>query len=371
MKSRLIFFIPTFAGGGAERVASHLIPYLSKHFDLLIVLIEKKIEYNIHDNIKIHFLSNKPLSLFGHILNFPLHIIKFIKILMEVKPDAVLSFMEQANIINLLSAFFNKHKTIISQRTNPIKQYENKGLLGIIIKFLSRIFYKKADKILSVSQGVKDKLTANYHIKDEKILVISNPVIIKKANMQTSSKTLLNGSRYILNVGRLDIKTKGLDVLLAAFSIICKIFSDIYLVIVGEGKDRENIISLSEKMGLKEKIILTGWQKNPFQYMNDAELFILSSNYEGWPNVIIEAMSQGCPVIATDCETGPKEIIKDNKFGILAPVKNPDEIARAAIKLLSDKNLKEHYREMGIKRAKEFDIEIIGKKYADVIKSII
>jgi N-acetylgalactosamine-N,N'-diacetylbacillosaminyl-diphospho-undecaprenol 4-alpha-N-acetylgalactosaminyltransferase len=371
LKSRLIFFIPTLAGGGAERVASYLIPYLNNHFDLLVALIEKKIDYSIPDTLKIRFLSEKNLNLTGHISNFPLHLSKFISIIREFKPDAVLSFMEQANIINILSSFAGKHKTIISQRTNPIKQYENKGLLGKIIKFLSKTLYKKADKILSVSQGIKNKLAEHYDIREKNIFVIPNPVLINPNEGENISKNLPDNKPYILNVGRLDIKTKGLDVLLRAFLIISKTYPDIYLVIVGDGKDRENIINLAKSLQIAEKVILAGWQKNPFQYMKDAELFILSSNYEGWPNVIIEAMAQGCPVIATDCETGPKEIIKGNEFGILAPVNNSEEIARAALRILSDKNLKEYYKEMGIKRASEFDIEIIGKNYEDVIKSVI
>jgi len=371
LKSSLIFFIPTLAGGGAERVASYLIPYLNKQFDLLVVLIEKKIEYDMPDNIKIVSLSNKSLSFKGHILSFPLHLVKFIQILRKVRPDAALSFMEQANIINLLSSFIIKHKTIISQRTNPLKQYENKGLLGKIIKFLSKIFYKKADKILSVSEGIKDKLIKNYQIKKEKIFVISNPVVINEKKTETPLEIPVNCKKYILNVGRIDIKTKGLDILLRAFLIIRKTYPDIYLVIVGDGQDRDNIINLSKSLGIAEKVILAGWQKNPFLYMENAELFILSSNYEGWPNVIVEAMSQGCPVIATDCETGPKEIIKENEFGMLVPVNNPEEIAKTAINILNDKNLREHYKEMGIKRSRDFDIEIIVKKYRDAIKHTI
>jgi len=166
------------------------------------------------------------------------------------------------------------------------------------------------------------------------------------------------------------LASKAQDILLAAFHVLNKKYPDLSLVLVGDGPDRGKIESQIHSLGLEDTVMLVGWQSKVATFMSRAQAFILSSRHEGWPMALVEAMACGCPVVATDCLTGPREILGDNEYGILVPVDSSEALALAIQRLLESKPLRAHYQKQARQRAREFDLEYIGIKYTSLLKEI-
>jgi len=364
----LIFLIPSLSGGGAERVASNLLPYISQHFDVTLALLENRLIHPVPEKVRLKAFSGPLESQTAHISRIPYHVFSLARLVRKYNVRIVLSFMEQANILNLLTAFITHHKTVISQRIEPNRQYANKGMLGQFILKASHLLYPKAGQVVAVSDGVRKVLLSDYNLAPERLNVIHNPVNIKNLSYQAKAP-LPSGIpvKFLLHVGRMRLAHKAQDVILKAFHLLHRKYTDLSLVLIGDGPDRERIMSQIDSLGLNDAIILTGWQDNVAVFMSRADVFVLASRYEGWPNVLMEAMACGCPVVATDCDTGPREILGNNEYGLLAPVNNAEALARAVDELLSNKSRREWYKEQAFKRAKDFQSEIIAERYVNLL----
>ncbi len=156
----------------------------------------------------------------------------------------------------------------------------------------------------------------------------------------------------------------------ACGGVVHSFHPDLKLILVGDGPDKEQIEALVNNLDLADSVILAGWQENIFAFMTRAKALVLCSRHEGWPNVLVEAMACGCPVIATDCQTGPREILSDNEYGLLVPVDDPEALARSVEKLLTDESLKTHFQAQSRLRAQDFDLEQIGPKYVRLLQNI-
>ena len=368
----LIFLIPSLSGGGAEKVACNLLPHISKHFDVTLALLENRRIYTVPEKVRIKAFSGPLKTQSAHILRIPYHIYSLAWMVRKYKVRIVMSFMEQANILNLLTAFITHHKTLISQRIEPRRQYANKGVLGRLILKASLLLYPKADQVEVVSKGIHNTLISDYGLDHRKLNVIPNPVNID--NLFHQSKAPLPPNipvKFLLHVGRMNLAHKGHDVLLEAFLLLRRKFTDLSLVFVGDGPDRNRIINLIEKFDLKDATILTGWQDNVACFMAHAQVFVLSSRYEGWPNVLVEAMACGCPVVATDCDTGPREILGDDEHGLLVPVNDPETMALKVEKFLFNTEMRKTYVARGLKRASHFQTEKIAAKYIAILRELL
>jgi glycosyltransferase involved in cell wall biosynthesis len=165
-------------------------------------------------------------------------------------------------------------------------------------------------------------------------------------------------------------KTKGQDILIKAFGKIAHKFPDVFLVFLGDGPDLAEAMRLAKDTWLSERVIFPGWRKDVLAIMAKSEVFILPSRYEGWPNVLVEAMACGRPVIATDCLTGPKEILDNGKYGILVPPEDPEALARSLELVLENTELHEKYEKLASERATVFEVSEISKKYIETIKQV-
>jgi len=173
----------------------------------------------------------------------------------------------------------------------------------------------------------------------------------------------------IIAVGRLT-KAKDYPTFLRAFSLICK-KRKAHLVILGEGEERKNLENLIHKLNLPENVAFLGFQKNPYKYMQKASVFVLSSKREGFPNVIVEAMTCGVPVISTNCQSGPNEIIKNGENGILVPVGDEKALAEAILKVLNNHSLRQKFSEQGRKKAQDFTAEKSIKEYEKLFQEVL
>jgi glycosyltransferase involved in cell wall biosynthesis len=201
-----------------------------------------------------------------------------------------------------------------------------------------RRIYRKIDTIIAVSEGVRRDTLAITRIPPERAIVIRNPVVTpgmkSQANEPPPHPWLKNKKEpVIMGMGRLS-KQKGFPTLLHAFARIHKAIPS-RLIIVGEGADRAELEMLARKLGITDRVALPGFQPNPYKWLAGADLFVLSSLWEGSPNVLTEALALGIPCVATHCPSGPDEILQDGRFGPLVPVGNAEALAEAMAHTMS------------------------------------
>jgi len=199
--------------------------------------------------------------------------------------------------------------------------------------------YPLSDEIIANSQGVADDLAKVINLPRERINVVYNPTI--SPNLFKKAKRDLHHPWFdcdepsvILGAGRLEPQ-KDFSTLIDAFWNI-KRRQNARLMILGEGSRRSKLEEQITKMNLEDEVSLPGFTDNPYKYMRNASVFVLSSSHEGLPNVLIEAMACGCPVVSTNCPSGPSEILDDGKYGPLIPVGDPDRLAEAIVTVLEE-----------------------------------
>jgi glycosyltransferase involved in cell wall biosynthesis len=257
-----------------------------------------------------------------------------IRYLHHERPVVLFSVMH-ANLIAIWARYLAGVSTrvVVSERntlSNEVQHYSS----DFRYKFMPRLiqlFYPRADAIVAVSKGVAQDLAETCHIPKERIHVIYNPIVTpelrKMMQMPLTHPWFNHGEPpVILSVGRLE-QQKDFSTLIRAFAKIAKSQS-VRLMIIGDGEERHNLEVMINCLGLQQNVSLPGYIMNPYPYMSNAALFVLSSRWEGLPGVLIEAMYCGAPLVATDCPSGPREILDNGRYGKLVPV--GDEIALAA-----------------------------------------
>jgi len=370
-RPRILFLIPSLAGGGAEKVASLLIPDLAAEFDLTLALLEDWRSFDLLGHIRTIAFSRRLHRPLAHLLSIPRHFFSLVRLIRRERMPLVLSSMEQANILNILASFITGHAAVIAQHNSPLQQYRRKGLLGRLILGASKCLYPKAARIIAVSEGIKDVLVRDYRIAPSQITVIPNPIDLRALQQQAGVEPSLGlPPKFILHVGRLSLANKAQDVLLAAFRVLRREFPDLDLIFVGDGPDRAKLKRLVRTSGLDNAVHICGWQSNVAAYMSRAEILVLCSHNEGWPMALAEAMACGCPVIAADCPTGPREILGDSEYGILVPMNSPEALADAIRSLLKDRALRSHYQGQARIRVENYARSQIGRRYASLLSGV-
>jgi glycosyltransferase involved in cell wall biosynthesis len=368
-KKKIAFIILSLSFGGAERVLIHLINHLNKEkYSICLVLFEDILDYkeDLHFSGEIVYLNKKSRWDFFKL------IIKLRKTLRTFQPDTVFSFLHYTNIVTVMASLFLKKefKLILCERSYPPK-YLPKVRLGYLKKWLMRFTYRKADKILTVSKSIARVLEEDFNIKSEKIKTIYNPVILEeiKDKCQKEIKHPFfedERAQIVISVGRL-VEAKRFDRLLRTFSLVKEKRDRVYLIILGEGGLRKELENLSLELRVDKRTDFVGFQSNPYAWMHKADIFVLSSDFEGFPNVILEAMACGTPVISTDCPSGPNEIIVNGQNGVLVPTEDEKALAGAVLRLLKNEPLRRTLSEEAKRRVETFRIEKILPQYEEVM----
>jgi len=368
----ILLLINELGTGGAERIILYLIKYLPKidpKINFYLFLLEKvDTTYPIPKNVKIIYGSKKEPPHIIKFLNLPLLAIKLKSVLKDYNINQALSFLNRANYVNIISKKLGSHhKCIISERNTASLVYDPKSLLGNINRYLIKKLYPGSDKIIAISGGVKTDLIENFNIPEEKVVVIYNPIDVNTIKSRSTEKIQHpwlddESIKTIISVGRLE-KQKNHALLIKAFRKVATRFPETRLLIIGEGGEREKLDQLITELMLEKYVELAGVHDNPFAYLSKADLFVLSSDFEGFGNVILEAMACHCPVISTDCRSGPNEIITNGKSGILVPVGDSDAMSDAIVSLLQNKPHSDSLAFNAQKRVLDFNVDIILKQF--------
>ena len=371
-KKNILIFITSIQKGGAERVISLLLKEYSKDENINIHLIqmEEGLDYILPKDINPIILASSKKSGIRKLLELPFIAWQTSKYIKEKNIDVVMSFLYRPNYINILAKLFgSSHKTIINIRSTT-SRYLNEGLLGKVNLFLIRNLFNKADLIVSNSSGVDEDLKSLMNITTN-TKVIHNPIDIeyinsKKEVCEDIKFDFKEDIKYIISVGRF-IPLKRNQDLIDAFYKLQKDDTTIELIFLGDGILKKDLINYCRELKIDNKVYFLGNVSNPFYYLNNSNLFVMSSQTEGFPNVLVEAMACGLPVISSDCKSGPREILQDEKYGCLYPVGDIEKlIEKMKIVLYGDID-KEKVKLNNLKRIEDFRIDKIMKEFKDIL----
>ena len=328
---KVIIFIAKLEMGGAERVASTLANYWAEQSWDVMLLTQAPSEsdfYKLQPTIERRTLNllEESGSLGAALKQNYYRIRSLRKIFKAYQPHAVISLLPQSNTLAILSATGLSCKIIVSERSNPLKDP-----LSILWKVARRAFYRFADHVVLQSSGVLEWATD--FIPHSKIKVIPNP-LISHFNLNANHEFVMPSGHIIIAMGRLSVE-KNYNQLISAFSLIAKEIPTSKLVILGEGNQRPLLEKLIHKLDLHQQVYLPGKIAQPHALVAKAQIIALSSEYEGFPNALLEGMALGLAAISYDCPYGPADLIDNGTSGFLVPVGNTHEMAKAMSLLLT------------------------------------
>jgi len=348
---KLSIFIPSLMGGGAERIIVILANEISKRGIAVDLVLSKSIGpylSDVHPSIRIVNLNSKRL-LFS--------IVPLVKYMREEKPKVMLTALNTANVIAIIARIISrvKFRLIVSERAvTSVAIKDNPLMRAKLMPFLMRMTYQKADAIVAVSFGVADDIINKFKMPSKNIHVVYNPVVtsqlIKLSNEKFEHEWFENEEvPVILSIGRLTSQ-KNFTLLIKAFSLLLK-SREARLIILGKGELQKELENLTIELNIRDKVSFPSFVKNPFMWMKNSSLFVLSSDYEGLPGTLIQAMACGTPVVSTDCPSGPKEILENGQWGRLVPMRDVESLSRAMAATLDE----EAHPDVAL-RAQYFDV---------------
>jgi glycosyltransferase involved in cell wall biosynthesis len=364
MKKKVLFYMFNLSGGGAERTVVNILNHLNKEE------IEPILVLGSNDNNEyLHLLDPNIRIVKLGCLRAKHCLFKLRSVIIKEEPDTIFTTLNFNNILLILA------RILIIKKINTVVRVANNhtqaGNISKTKKFTIFLLYNLfADRVIALSIGVKNDLADNFRIKKDKIKVIYNPVDVSAISKQSLEKvddfTKYENEKIVIAVGSLE-KQKDFETLINAFKIVSVDVPLSRLIILGKGTKESELKQLTINLKINDKVEFLGFKKNPYKYMKKADVFVLSSKWEGFGHVIVESMATGTPVISTNCESGPSEIIGNNKFGLLVPVEDHVELAKGIIELLNNDNKRESYAASGIKRALNFNAKNITKEYEKIL----
>jgi len=349
---KICLIIPSVkAGGGAERIITELANYFSSKNNIqvhFIMLIAEKQFYSLNENI-ITYVPDFKHHNYKRLI-FTLKIMRFLrKTIRTINPYSVLSFEEMYNSFVLLSLLFLKCRIYVSDRSQPNRNW------GYIHKILKKVLYPTSTGIIAQTEIAKDIFFKQVGHKN--IIVIPNP--IRRINPGKEVR-----EKIVLNVGRF-VKSKRQDLLIEIFSKIRQ--TNWKLLLAGDGPERENLFTKCHTLGLLDKILFLGNVSDIDYYYRISRIFAFTSDSEGFPNALGEAMAASNAVISFDCMAGPSDLIIDGVNGFLVKNNNIEEYTAKLQFLIDNPLLCESFGEEAKKTSEKFSIDLIGSRYLELL----
>ena len=357
-----MLFLPSLAGGGAERVFVELandFAALGVSVDLALATAEGPYLRELDPAVRVVDFATSSVS-----RSVP----ALVRHLRTERPQAILSALDHANVMAIVARSIAGTGTrcIVSTRSVPTMLKHEAGFLRAWRTLrVARLAYRFADGVIANSASVAADFAHHLHFPRERIDVIYNPLALESIERLslapiTHSGVSAGGPPIVLSVGRLSA-LKDFPTLLRAFALV-RAKRPSRLVILGEGPDRAQLESLTRESGLQNDVLLPGFVANPFAWMRRAALFVSSSLSEGCPNALMQAPASGTPVLSTDCVGGSREVLEGGKWGRLVPVSDPAALAAAIAATLDDPSHPDVRQ-----RARDFAHEKVARQYLRVL----
>lgn len=355
MKKKVFFVTNGLPGGGAERVMSVVANYLDgREYDVSFIMLRKVEEaYELNTGIKRYYRDKKRSGDF-------LGEIKYIHEFEKKNPGAFfVSFFTYQSLYTILASIGTKVRVIVSERNDPEKTVSGKKM-----KVIRDLLYgcAKCNAVVFQTEGAKSYFNNKIQSKGS---IILNPI---RKNLPEHSKE--KDSRRIVSVGRLNSQ-KNYTLLLEAFALFCQKYNDYKLEIYGKGEQEETLKKLAKTLGIEDRVIFEGFRNDVHEKIADATMFVMSSDYEGLSNALLEAMAMGLPCISTDSPPGgARMVIKNGQNGLLVPVGNKEKLMEAMDSIAANAEMAE---KMGRNAAEMRDLlseERICSQWEKLIKAV-
>jgi glycosyltransferase involved in cell wall biosynthesis len=360
--ARVMLFVPSLEGGGTERAFMYLANGLaSAGVEVHLVVIQATGAYLGSLSPSVQLVDLKQTSVSRAVPGLA-------RQLRRVRPTALLAGLSHANVVAAIAhrVSGSRARLVLTEHahlSSVLRQYRD--VQTRMTQWLMRFSYPWADAVVSVSEGVKADLRHHVRIREDRSLVIYNPVVepglAARSAMTPSHPWLLGGDvPVVLAAGRLTPQ-KDFANLLEAFAVL-RCSRGARLLILGEGELRDELLSQARRLGIAEDVSLPGFEVNPYAAMRAAQVFVLSSAFEGMSYVLVEAMACGTRVVSTDCPSGPSEVLEGGRWGPLVPVGDPHALAGAICRALDNPSPPDVRM-----RAADFSVERAVTAYARVL----
>jgi GalNAc-alpha-(1->4)-GalNAc-alpha-(1->3)-diNAcBac-PP-undecaprenol alpha-1,4-N-acetyl-D-galactosaminyltransferase len=370
---RLAFIINDLSGGGAEKALTLLSGYLvDEGVEVRVITMQSGNDgYALAPGVERVTLQSGRLGHgVGKVLGLPVQASELARVIRDWQPDVCVSFLPRSNVAHVMTRWFgNRRPILLTEQISSRDNYPGSGVADRVMRALIGRFYPRADGVFPSSDGVKTGLVG-FGVPPEKMHVVYNAISLPE--IEASTRQPVDGIDFgdrptIITVGR-HAEQKDHETLLRAFAVVRQRL-DARLVLLGQGPLRGDLEALARTLGVSDSVVFAGWQANPFAWLARADLFVLSSRFEGFGNVIVEAMACGLPVVSTDCPSGPREILLDGDAGLLVPVGDVAALADAMHSVLADRAVRDQLARKSQQRAPEFDISVIGPAYAALLRT--
>ena len=362
---RIAFVLPTFSGGGAERVASLLCNYWVGKGHIVSAVTFEAVgttpAYTLDGEVALHQIDclNPSRRLTSRLGTNIRRLFRLRTVVKELAPDVLVAFTTEANVVTLWATRGIGIPVIVSERNQPVRPG-----LGLLIRAARRFTYPSAAAIVVQTDDIARWASQYLTIP---IRVLPNP--IQLTSPQALRRHGKPGEKRLVAVGRL-VPQKGFDLLIGSFARIASKHPDWTLSIYGEGPDRDVLEAQIQKAGLEDRIALPGFHTEIDSALYRADLFVLSSRYEGYPNALLEALAAGCAVVATNCPGATAEILKQGKHGVLVPSENISALSSALNRAMSDAILREDFTRKARQGIEHLDVVVIGERWLDLFRAV-
>lgn len=359
----LAFFVPSMRGGGAERVMLNLAVGLQQRgLNVDMVLAGARGPYldKIPPEIRIIDLG------VSRVLTSLPGLVRYLK---KQRPLGLISAMGHTNIVSIWARWLARTNTriiVTVHNTMSVQQLNNPRLKRRLVLLLERLLYSCVDAVVAVSRGVADDMIKMGTVKSGAVEVIYNPIITPyledKSKSKVEHKWLVEKDKPVLiAMGRLSLQ-KNFWNLLRAFKLVLEQRSA-RLIILGEGKEQKSLEDLVAELGIGDDVDMPGFVDNPYSYLANADMFVLSSDWEGLPTVLVEALAVGTPVVSTDCPSGPREILQQGRYGRLVQVGNSEMLAEAIVAALDEPR-----KPMDVEELRPFTLDAAVDAYLSLLR---
>ena len=375
-KKKVAIFIYSLGGGGAEKAALGLYEGLKADYEMFFVTVSPVTAYDTKGlNVTVLGENDHKTSKLKKLFTTLKLFVAFIKFCRQNKITAVVSFLSRPNIIAAMAKLFCKNLNVIATEHSTISKYYDDGFASKAFLFFLKTAYMLADKVVAVSKGIKDDLVQNIGVSDEKVEIVHNPLDIDTIALMSKEKLENRGDGFVfVTAGRLT-ESKNYPFLFEAFKTLpdfCRLW------ILGDGELKSELRFLAVESGIHERVKFFGFCQNPYKYFAAADCFVSASKLEGLPTVLLEAMACGLPIVATDCHSGPREIlggddemlfsgIEKAEHGILVSLDTPIYLSLGMQKIIDEDATRERYKESAKDGLKEFLPEVSISKYRNLI----